>query len=92
MGLAKWILNTILLKDNIQFTHDVLCNLMMEVAVIIDARSLVPASNDPESPSILSSAMILTQKVGVSVPHGEFTAKDLYSKQLRQVQALADEL
>lgn len=35
--------------------------------------------------------MILTQKVGVHPPQGQFPNKDLYSKQWRQVQAFADE-
>lgn len=91
IGLSRRILDAILLKDNIQLTHDVLCTLMMEAAAVINARPLVPVSNDPESPSILSPTMILTQKVGVSPPQGEFTSKDLYTKQWRQVQNLADE-
>ncbi|XP_034016983.1 uncharacterized protein LOC117502080 [Thalassophryne amazonica] len=91
IGLSRRILDGILLKQNVQLTHDVLCTLMMEVVAVINARPLVPVSADPESPSILSPAMILTQKVGVSPPRGEFTKKDLYSIQWRQVQALADE-
>ncbi|KAK7891906.1 hypothetical protein WMY93_023869 [Mugilogobius chulae] len=91
IGLSRRILDAMLLKNNIQLTHDTLCTLMMEVAAIINARPLVPVSNDPEAPSILSPAMILTQKVGVAPPPGQFTNKDLYSKQWRQVQALADE-
>ncbi|KAK7892056.1 hypothetical protein WMY93_024019 [Mugilogobius chulae] len=91
IGLSRRILDAMLLKNNIQLTHDTLCTLMMEVAAIINARPLVPVSNDPEAPSILSPAMILTQKVGIAPPQGQFTNKDLYSKQWRQVQALADE-
>ncbi|XP_054867909.1 uncharacterized protein LOC129347292 [Amphiprion ocellaris] len=91
IGLSRCILDAILLKDNIQLTHDVLCTLMMEVSAIINARPLVPVPNNPDSPSILCPAMILTQKVGVPPPQGEFTNKDLYSKQWRQVQAFADE-
>lgn len=90
IGLSRRILDAILFKETIQLTHDVLCTLMWEVAAI-NARPLVPVSNDPESPSILCPAMILTQKVGVPPPQGQFTNKDLYSKQWRQVQALADE-
>lgn len=63
----------------------------MEVAAIINARPLVPVSNDPDSPSVLCPDMILTQKVGVPPPQGQFTNEDLYSKQWRQVQAFADE-
>ncbi|XP_030209647.1 uncharacterized protein LOC115541880 [Gadus morhua] len=90
IGLSRRILDAILLQENIQLTHDVLCTLMMEVSAIINARPLVPVSTDPESPFILSPAMILTQKIGVTPPHGDFTDKDLLSRQWRQVQALAD--
>ncbi|XP_057688053.1 uncharacterized protein LOC130913445 [Corythoichthys intestinalis] len=91
IGLSRRILNAILLKNNIQLTHDVLWTLLMEVTAIINARPLVPVSNDSESPFILSPAMILTQKVGVPAPPGEFTDKDLYLKQWRQVQSLANQ-
>ena len=69
IGLSRRILDAILLQENIQLTHDVLCTLMMEVSAIINARPLVPVSTDPESPFILSPAMILTQKIGVTPPH-----------------------
>lgn len=90
IGLSRWILDAILLKQNIQLTHDVLCKLIMEVAAIINARPLVPVSTDPESPFILSPAMILTQKVRVNPLCGLFTDKNLLSRQWRQVQALTD--
>ena len=90
IGLSRRILDAILLQENVQLTHDVLNTLMAEVVAILNARPLVPVSTDPESPFVLSPAMILTQKVGVPSPHGEFTGKDLLSKQWRQVQALAD--
>ncbi|XP_067306911.1 uncharacterized protein [Pseudorasbora parva] len=90
ISLSRRILDAILLQENIQLTHDVLCTLMMEVTAIINARPLVPISTDPESPFILSPAMILTQKFGVAPPHGDFTDKDLLSRQWKQVQALAD--
>ncbi|KAJ7991249.1 hypothetical protein DPEC_G00295360 [Dallia pectoralis] len=81
IGLSRRILDAILLQENIQLTHDVLCTLMMEVTAIINARPLVPVSTDLESPFILSPAMILTQKVGVSPPQGDFTDEDLLSRQ-----------
>lgn len=65
IGLSRRILDAILLRGNIQLTHDILCTLMMEVTAVINARPLVPVSNDPETPSPLCPAMILTQKVGV---------------------------
>lgn len=91
IGLSRRILDAILLQDKIQLTHDVLCTLMMEVTAIINARPLAQISTDPEAPFILSPAMLPTQKVGVAPPHGNCTDKDFFSKQWRQVQALADQ-
>ncbi|XP_072220163.1 uncharacterized protein [Leuresthes tenuis] len=90
IGLSRRDLDAILLQENSQLTHDILCTLMAEVVTIINARSLVPVSTDSESPFILSPAMILTQKVWVAPPNGDFTDKDLHSRQWRQVQVLAD--
>ncbi|XP_062413389.1 uncharacterized protein LOC119222763 [Pungitius pungitius] len=90
IGLSRRILDGILLQDRVQLTHDLLCTLMMEVTAIINARPLVPVSTDPESPFALSPAMILTQKVGVTPPPGDFTDNDLLSRQWKQVQVLAD--
>lgn len=73
-----------------RLTHDVLCTLMAEVTAVINARPLTSVSNDPEDPFILSPAILLTQKVGVPPPPGDFTDKDLLTKQWRQVQALAN--
>ena len=71
IGLSRRILDAVLLQENIQLMHDVLCVLMTEVAPIINVRPLVPVSTTPESPFILSPALILTQKVGVTPPHGD---------------------
>ena len=64
---------------------------MAEVMAIMNARPLVPVSTDPETPEVLSPAMLLTQKASVvSVPPGDFELKDLYKSQWRQVQGLAE--
>src|SRR4029434_7955955 len=64
--------------------------LMAEVAAIMNAKLLVPVSNDPEDPFILTASMPLTQKAGVPPPPGDFTDRDLLTKQWRQVQALSN--
>jgi len=64
---------------------------MAKVSAIINGRPLIPVSSDPQSPFILTPAMLLTQKGAVSPPPGEFGDRDLLLKQWRQVQALANE-
>ncbi len=56
---------------------------MAEVTAIINARPLLPVSADPEQPFILSPSVLLTQKTGVPPPPGDFSDKDLYTKQWR---------
>ncbi|XP_047671761.1 uncharacterized protein LOC125145112 [Tachysurus fulvidraco] len=90
IGIARRILDSMFLQLKTRLTHEVLCTLMAEVTAIINARPLVPVSADPEQPFILSPSMLLTQKTGVPPPPGDFTDKDLYTKQWRQVQALAN--
>ncbi|KAL2082436.1 hypothetical protein ACEWY4_022254 [Coilia grayii] len=90
IGVARRILDSMLLEHGTRLTHEVLCTLMAEVAAIMNARPLVPVSNDPEDPFILTPSMLLTQKVGVPPPPGDFTDRDLLTKQWRQVQALSN--
>lgn len=90
IGVARRILDSMLLEQYTRLTHEVLCTLMAEVTAIINARPLIPVSNDHEDPFILSPSMLLTQKVGVPPPPGDFTDKDLLTKQWRQVQTLAN--
>nr|XP_054592946.1 uncharacterized protein LOC129159777 [Nothobranchius furzeri] len=91
IGVARRILDSMLLQNKVQLTHDVLCTLMAEVAAIINARPLVPVSSDPENPFILSPSMLLTQKSCLPPPPGDFSDKDLYNKQWRRVQALSNQ-
>ncbi len=91
IGVARRILDCILLREHAPFSHEVLCTLMAEVSAIINARPLIPVSTDPQSPFILTPAMLLTQKGAVPSPPGEFNDRDLLLNQWRQVQALADE-
>ncbi|XP_060771343.1 uncharacterized protein LOC132882106 [Neoarius graeffei] len=91
IGVARRILDSMLLQSKVQLTHDVLCTLMAEVTAIINARPLLPVSSDPDNPFILSPSMLLTQKSCLLPPPGNFMDKDLYTKQWRQVQALANQ-
>ena len=50
-----------------RLTHDLLSTLMAEVCAIVNARPLAAISSDPDSPFLLTPAMILTQKV--CTPH-----------------------
>ncbi|KAJ8353169.1 hypothetical protein SKAU_G00207360 [Synaphobranchus kaupii] len=91
IGVSRRILDAMLLQQNTRLTHEMLCTLMAEVSAIINARPLLPVSTDPENPFILSPSMLLTQKSGVPPPPGDFSEKDLHTKQWRQVQALANQ-
>lgn len=84
IGAVRHILDGILLKPiHVQLTH--------EVMAIMNARALVPVSTDSDKPNLFTPAMLLTQKVNVlSTPKGSFAPLDLYAKQWKQVQCLAD--
>ncbi|XP_059844958.1 uncharacterized protein LOC132404656 [Hypanus sabinus] len=79
------------MQQHTRLAHEVLCTLMAEVTAIINAQSFLPVSSDPENPFILSPSTLLTQKAGAPPPPGDFSDKDLYTKQWRQVQALASQ-
>ena len=89
IGVARRILDSMLLQRKPNLTHEVLCTFMAEVTAIINARPLIPVSTDPQSPFILTPAILLTQKVGAPAPPGDFDNKDLFKSQWRQVQSLA---
>ncbi|XP_059841364.1 uncharacterized protein LOC132402527 [Hypanus sabinus] len=79
------------IQQRTRLAHEVLCTLMAEVTAIINAQSFLPVSSDPENPFILSPSTLLTQKAGAPPPPGDFSDRDLYTKQWRQVQALANQ-
>jgi len=67
-------------------THEVLVTLIAEVVTIMNARTIVPVSSDPDMPTALPPAMLLTQKVdSVSAASGNLDLKDLYRSQWKQV-------
>ena len=77
--------------EQTRLIHEVLSTLMAEVMAIINARPLVPISTDPDSPAVLTPAMLLTQKVNaVCAPSGNFSSGQLFGKQWKHVQNLAD--
>ncbi|XP_036952753.1 uncharacterized protein LOC119018863 isoform X3 [Acanthopagrus latus] len=92
IGVARRILDALLLQRGpTRLTHEVLSTLMAEVMAIINARPIVPISTDPDMPAVLTPAMILTQKASaLSAPSGSFDTAQLYGKQWKQVQCLAD--
>ncbi|KAI3371610.1 hypothetical protein L3Q82_024181 [Scortum barcoo] len=93
IGIARCILDCMLLEQRkSHLTHEVLITLMAEVAAIMNARPLIPVSLDPESPLILTPAMLLTLKTG-SAPaplSGSFEEVDLVREEWKRVQGLAD--
>ena len=92
IGAARRILDALLLKMNAShLSHEVLVTSMSKVMAIMNARPLVPVSSDLDMPTVLIPSMLLMQKFQtVSLPPGEYDLKDLYSKQWKQVQTLAD--
>ncbi|XP_022062446.2 uncharacterized protein LOC127534576 [Acanthochromis polyacanthus] len=92
IGVSKRILDAMLLKNTqTRLTHEVLSTFMAEVMAILNARPLVPISTDPDCPTILTPAMLLTQKSStVSAPSGNFSSGQLFGKQWKRVQQLAE--
>ena len=69
------------------------CTLMSEVTAIVNQRPLLPVSNDPENPSVLSTSTILTQKFNDNSEFPDFenfTSKDMIRSEWTRVQVLAD--
>ncbi|XP_075204203.1 uncharacterized protein LOC142310568 [Anomaloglossus baeobatrachus] len=74
-----------------KLTQETLTSFMAEVVAIMNARQLVPISNDPDDLSLLTPSTLLTQTFNVSMPtSGEFTTKGLYKSQWKRVQMLSD--
>ncbi|XP_039642648.1 uncharacterized protein LOC120549660 [Perca fluviatilis] len=91
IGVAHCILEGMLLQsDTKHLTHEVLTTLMAEVMAILNARPLIPVSTDSDNLTILTPAMILTQKITPVTAPGDFDHKDLHKNQWKQVQCLAE--
>jgi len=92
IGVARRILDSILADISpTRLTHKVLSTLMPEVTAIVNARPLVPVPADPDMPEVLIPSTLLTQKSQrLKATPGNFSQTDLYSRQWRQVQYLAN--
>ncbi|KAM4591910.1 uncharacterized protein PAE49_019480 [Odontesthes bonariensis] len=91
IGVSRRILDAMLSQVRpSNLTHEVLSTVMAEVSAIINARPLTTISTDSNAPSLLTPAMILTQKVCSPPPPGCFVDADLHRHQWRRVQHLAN--
>ncbi|XP_067248458.1 uncharacterized protein [Chanodichthys erythropterus] len=91
IGIARRILEALLMKTSTRLTHEVLTTLMAEVMAIMNSGPLIPISSDAGMPQVLSPAMLLTQNASVApAPPGNFELGHLHKNQWRQVQMLAD--
>lgn len=92
IGISRRILDSMLSQVSSScLTHEVLSTFMAEVCAIINGRPLTPISTDPESPFLLTPAMILTQKMSTHLPSPvSFEKTDLYRQQWKRVQHLAN--
>ncbi|XP_033728036.1 uncharacterized protein LOC117317344 [Pecten maximus] len=93
IGVSRKILDAMLLRsDRKNLTHETLCTFLAEVCAIVNSRPLVPLTEDPDDPSVLSPSMLLTQK-SVNQPESlpSLDIKDMYKAQWRHVQILSNE-
>ncbi|XP_033759513.1 uncharacterized protein LOC117341759 [Pecten maximus] len=93
IGLVRRILDSMLLGAASKcLTHEVLVTFMAEVCAIVNSRPVGPISTDPESPEILSPAVLLNQKVGQSdqISSVSVCEKDFYKSHCKRVQLLSD--
>lgn len=71
IGVAHRILDSMFPQHRFSsLTHEVLVTLMAEVCAIMNAKPLLPVSNDPKNPLILTPSMLLTQKQRSSITSG----------------------
>ena len=97
IGISRRILDAILqrMTDKL-LTHEVLTTLLAEVSAIINARPLTAVSTDPAEPTLLTPAMLLTQRIGsehVSPQNLDVDVdsdRTLYLAHWKKVQALAE--
>lgn len=91
IGVSRRILDSMLLQNRVELTHDVLVTFMAEVSAIVNNRPLLPVSSDPESPSLLTPSILLTMKTSADIgPFPEFGPKDIRAH-WKRVQILAEE-
>lgn len=92
IGVVRKILDS-LLRDVKQLTDEVLCTFMAEVCHIVNSRPLAGVPLDPNLPTPLTPATLLTMKTKHTVDSFSleaFSHKDLFAHQWRCVQHLAN--
>lgn len=92
IGVARRILDAMLIRNHGNLTHEILSTFMVEVTAIVNARPLTTISYDPESPCLLTPSLLLTQKSSpATFPIPDFGRKDMLRSQWKHVQVLAEE-
>lgn len=92
IGMARRILDSMLMQSCHQrLTHDILATFLAEVTAIMNARPITAVSSDPEDPTILTPATLLTQKNGCAYANGEIDTTSLYKRHWRLVQNMANQ-
>lgn len=92
IGVARRILDAMLLRNHRNLTHEILSTFMAEVTAIVNARPLTTISYDPESPCLLTPSLLLTQKSSpATFPIPDVGRKDMLRSQWKYVQVLAEE-
>eukprot|EP00794_Sanderia_malayensis_P004327 gene4327-4900_t len=91
IGTARKILDSIL-KNQKGISHEVLTTVLCEAMGIINSRPLVDISTDPDLPTVLTPATLLTQKFDrASAPEVNLQkASYAYQDQWKRVQILAE--
>eukprot|EP00794_Sanderia_malayensis_P003909 gene3909-4450_t len=91
IGTARKILDSIL-KNQKGISHEVLTTVLCEAMEIINSRPLVEISTDPDLPTVLTPATLLTQKFDrASAPEVNLQKTSYaYQDQWKRVQILAD--
>ena len=93
IGVARSILDSMLLGNSKNLTHETLVTLMAEVSAVINSRPITAVSTDPDDPTILSPAMLLTHR-NTNFRQQDFSdmdTKDMYREQWKRVQVLTEQ-
>lgn len=93
IGVARKVLDAILLRSSARdLTHDTLSTVLAEVCAIVNSRPILPVSNDPDDPTVLTPAVLLTHKVG-KLPDvfPSLGTREMYKSQWKYVQVIAQE-
>ena len=78
-----------LLKERL-VNDETLLTLLCEVEKILNDRPLTPVSDHPDDPEMLTPSKLQPLKSNSCLPLDVFTSHNMYSKQWRQAQCLAN--